>query len=457
MRKILAVLLILVTFLNLLSSCTSVYVAPPEVTTEPLIEVDRSQEYFTTGYLYAKPLNQSGFMYGDYWVYVESCPYEYAYKNGNETYTGDEIFRIVKMNAKTGVISSACLDPVCNHSPGSNCLMLLPFDKTLLSLGKLVGDWLVFSYYGIVDGKGETENYIYNLKTGEAVKAFEIIKDEMSITKWNSLFDYENKLYNVKCYLDYSNTGYDPKGNKKMSAYTPETTSWLCVYDFDTKKSKELFVIPADYQLCAMSNLRYFFKSPEEEIYSCDLKGENFKKEEVLYSSPIYLCGPYAYIFAEDGLDVYDVTTDTMSTIAIEDASYAVYVTDIGPLVCTFTTCEEWMALDRATFQEMHPEIPIKDFTQAWSDELNRIMYSGNAQIWKLDDTGENRELIFEKEHAYIRIFYATGDYAFAVVSYGDPDNDYAMLPQENSGRSVINLKTGEIIPIPYLEVFVNE
>ncbi len=454
MSKFFRITILLFSLLMILCSCSSVYVTPPDVTTESLIEVDKSKEYFTAGNLYAKILNQSGLVYGDYWIYVETCPYDYAYEQGDKTYMGSEIYRIVKMNAKTGVVSSACLDPVCNHSPGSKCLMLLPLDAHAMYLQKIVGNWLIFTCLRIRDdGQGDTDTYVYNLKTGESANAFEVVWEEMSVSKWNSLFSFDNKLYSVKCYLDYSNSGYDPKGHRPMSDFTPETTSWLCLYDFDTKKSEELFTVPADYQLCAVSNLRYFFESPEYEIYSCDLDGNNFKKEEALDFSPRYLLGPYAYALVEEGWKIYDVSSDTARIVAINDASYASYITDVGALVCTFSTCEEWMALDRKAFQEAHPEIPLKELAQAWADELNRIMHSGSAQIWKLDFDSNERELIFEKEHSFIRIFHATGDYAFAVISYGDPQNDYAIIQPENSGRSVIDLKTGEITAIPYLEV----
>lgn len=456
-NRLICVVVLAVLFSILLSSCSSVYVMPPEVSTEPNIKVDKSKEYFTVGNLYAKSLNQSGLVYGDYWIYTEVCPYDYQYEQGDITYIGDEIYRIVKMNAKTGVVSSACLDPVCNHSPGSDCLMMLPLDAFTLSLQKIVGDWMVFTYLKKKDNESFTETYLYNLKTGESTRAFEVVREEMSVSRWNSLFSYDDKLYNVKCYLDYTNSGYDPKGNKPMREFTPETTSWLCIYDFETKKYEELFEVPADYQICAVSNMRYFFQSPEDEIYSCDHDGNNFKKEDILDFSPRYLCGSYAYGAVEEGWKIYDVSSDTVRTLLIDDASYASYITDIGVLVCTFTTCEEWMALDEKSFAEAHPEIPLKERTQAWVDELNRIMYSGSAQIWKIDLEGSKRELVFEEEHAFIRIFHATGDYAFAVATYGDPDNDYAVLPRENSGRSVINLNTGEITPIPLLDLVLPE
>lgn len=446
-RKLLSSLVLFLILSLLLSSCSSIYDAPPSVTTEPLLEVDESEEYFTTGYLYTKMTMLGGFVHGDSWVYVEGYPYN-----------NDTIYRIVKMNAKTGEVSSACLDPVCNHSPGSDCLLLLPEDGTMLLLQRLIGDWIVFSYFRINENATTSnETYIYNLKTGESSSVFEVVEDEISVTKWKSLFDVGDKLYNVKCYLDYSESGYDPKGNKPMSSHKPKTTSYLCVYDFDSKTTEELFEVPENYAVTAITNMRYFFTSPEGEIYSCDSEGQNFKKEEVLNFSPIYLCGQYAYVFDYDGLKIYDVTTDTMKTIPVDAPGYVGYITEAGVLICSFTTGAEWLALEYKDFQAAHPEIPVTELRPAYQRELDKIMYSGKAQIWKMDLEGKGKELFFEKEHAHIRIHHATGDYVFAIITYGDPQNNFAMLPLENSGRSVINLKTGEITAIPYFELITPE
>lgn len=459
MRKAMICSMSLLILLSLvLASCQSVYEAPPAVTTEALIEVDEAVEHFTDGYLYTKTQMEGSFVYGDSWVYVEACPYDTVYEVGGVKYDVKEIQRIVKMNAGTGEVSSACLDPACNHSPGSGCLMLLPLDGTMLNLQRLIGDWIVFTYVRVVDGATVNETYIYNLKTGESVSAFENSVDGMKVTKWSSIFDVGNKIYRVKNYLDYSKSGYDPNGKKPMSMYKPETRSWLYSYDLDTGKTEELFEIPANYTVTAASNLRYFFTSIEDDaIYSCDLEGNGFKKEEVLDFSPVYLCGPYAYSFADGGLKIYDVSEDTMKTVPIDFASYAGYVTEAGALICSFTTCDEWAALDKKTFIDAHPEIPLTEQLIAWSEELNRIMYKGSAQIWSIDLEGKEKELFFEKEHCFIRIQHAAGDYVFAFVTYGDPQNDYAVLEAENDGRSVINLKTGEIIAIPYLGVAAAE
>ena len=459
MKKSIVIVALLLLLSLCLPSCSSVYDDPSVITTEPLIEVDEAKECFTTGYLYTKTQMEGSFVYGDSWIYVESCPYKTVYEGDNGVnYNVDEIQRIVKMNAKTGVVSSACLDPVCNHSPGSDCLMLLPLDGTMLNLQRLIGDWIVFSHVRVIDGATVNETYIYNLKTGEVVTPFETQSDGLKLTKWSSIFDVGNTIYRVKNYLDYSKTGYDPNGQKPMALYKPETKSWLYSYDLDTGKSEELFEIPANYTVTAVSNMRYFFTSREEgSIYSCDYEGNNFKKEEVLDFSPVYLCGPYAYSFAEEGLKIYDVASDSMKTVPIEFASYAGYVTEAGALICSFTTCDEWMALDEKTFADAHPEIPLMEQTLAWSEELNKIMYKGSAQIWSIDLEGKEKKLFFEKEHCFIRIQHASGDYVFAIITYGDPQNDFAMLPEENDGRSVINLKTGEITAIPYLEVVKTE
>ncbi len=442
-KKLIITAVLFLLFSVFLNSCSSIYDAPPSVTTEPLLEIDESQEWFTTGYLYTKMTPLGGFIYGDSWIYVENQPYE----NGT-------VSRIVKANAGTGVVSSVCLDPVCNHSPGSECLMLLPEDAAMLSLHRLIGDWIIFSYMSINDGVSSKRTFVYNLKTGESSSVFQHIEEEMSVTKWNSFFDVGSKMYSVKSYLDYSESGYDPKGNKPMSDYTPKTKSYLGFYDFDTQKTEELFEIPSEYTVTAVTNKRYFFTALNEDIYSCDLEGKNFKKEEVLDFSPGYLCGHYAYNFDLEGLKIYDVATDTVKTVAVDDPGYTGYVTDAGALICSFSTSVEWSALEYKDFNAAHPEIPLTELRAAWQKELNKIMYSGKAQIWKIDLEGKKeKELFYEKEHSHIRIQHASGDYIFAIITYGDPQNDFAMMPIENDARSIVNLKTGEITAIPYLEI----
>lgn len=430
----------------LLSSCSSIYVDDPTVTTEPLIEVDLDKEYFTTGFLYKKMEPLNGFIYGDSWLYVEECPHN------NRT-----VSRIVKANAVTGNVSSACLDPVCNHSLGSGCLMLKPDDATMLSLQRLVGDWIIFSYMYMNDGVSTNDTFVYNLKTGEYAGIFEELTEELSITKWTSIYDVGSRLYSVRSYLDYSESGYDPKGDKSMKDYTPKTTSFLGYYDFDTKETVELFEVPNDYTVTAITNKRYFFTARNDGIYSCDLEGNGFKKEDVLDFSPYNLCGAYAYTFVEEGVKIYDVSSDTMKIVPVDAPGYVGCVTDTGVMICGFSTGQEWLSLEYKDFCDAHPEIPVTESRIAFGKEKDRIMYSGAAQIWKIDLEGNGKELFFEYDHSHIRVQHATNDYIFAIVTYGDPQNDFAMMPIENKGRSIINLKTGEIKTIPYLELIINE
>lgn len=443
LQLVFTVILLIALFLT---SCSSIYVDAPAVTTEALIEVDLEKEYFTTGSLYTKATALNGFIYGDSWVYVESCPY----KNGT-------IDRIVKANAVTGTVSSVCLDPVCNHSPGSECPMLQPEDVAILSLNRLIGDWILYSHLYMDEGFSYNETYAYNLKTGESANIFEMVENELSITKWQSIFDVGSRIYSVRSYLDYSESGYDPKGNKPIKDYTPKTTSFLCYYDFDTKETVELFEIPNDYTVTAITNKRYFLSSRTDGIYSCDLNGNGFKKEDVFDFSSGSLCGPYAYTFVDEGVKIYDVSSDTVRIVPVDIAGCVGRVTDAGIMISGFSTVAEWLALEYKDFCAAHPEIPVTELRPAYSKERNRIMYSGKAQVWRIDLEGGEKELYFEYDHAHIRMQHAANDHAFAIVTYGDPQNNYEMLPIENEGRSIINLKTGEIKTIPYLELIINE
>ena len=49
-----------------------------------------------------------------------------------------------------------------------------------------------------------------------------------------------------------------------------------------------------------------------------------------------------------------------------------------------------------------------------------------------------------------------SGDYLFGYVSYGDPNNNFAVTYPGNNGRCAINLETGEITLIPQLEIYLD-
>ena len=449
MSKLKFILLLIVMSL-LLNSCSSVYVDLPEVTMKGTIEVDPNEEYFTMGNVYSK--NHKGFS----WLYNESLitsevqeyeRYVRTLSNGKKIYVSDVAIRFVKYNPNTDTVSSLCIDPVCNHSPGSSCLMLIPEDCFTYNPQGLCGDWFMFTYIYMDEYVGENTNmfedaYIYNLRTGESARIFEESTDGLFATEWNSRCLFENKLYGVQHKLDYSNTGYDPNGVRPMSDYEPETRSFLGVYDFDQQKEKILFEIPSNYTISAVTNKRFFLKGDDGAIYSCDLDGKNLTKEKNLNFDPQIFCGTYGYRFTGKKIYVYDLRVDCAWEVPIDYLDADVILTEEGIMISTFSTERE--AIE-------------KEWKEA--DMYTRIMlrHEYSSVVYLLDFDGRNPRMLYEKEKLGVHVNYAIENFFFGWVTQYDPKNIEENYNYLHSKQHVINRTTGEITPVPLLPLVLIE
>ena len=132
-------ILLLIVFFVFLNSCSSIYTSEPPITQQPVIEVASDSEYFTEGNIVSKGGQIDGFVYKNSWIYVEYQNYQRYIKTlstGEKVYADDNVQRIVKLNTLTGKVSSACLDPLCTHSPGSDCIMMAP-QNSIASIDKI--------------------------------------------------------------------------------------------------------------------------------------------------------------------------------------------------------------------------------------------------------------------------------------------------------------------------------
>ncbi len=460
MKKI-GLISLIISAIMLLSSCSSVYQIPDD-TTDAEISV-KEEEYFTTGSVYKKGDLYSGFLYKGYWIYCEKqdTSVKIHHSDGTRGNHSGPAQRLVKVNAQTGIVSSVCLDPACNHSYGSSCAVLAPYDKRLTLLG-IVGDWVMysFSHYDQLTA-GYTESFIYNLQTGEHAKIFEYDIDGLEITKYESKCVFGNKLYSVRNDLDFSNTKYNPDGNKPISEFDPETVSTLCEYDFERRKSTDLFEIPDGYVVSAVTNKRFFLQSPDGAIYSCDKNGKDLKKEDVLDFSPQNMCGTYAYNILQNAIEIYDLRTNEKKTVGHDFLAQFVLVTDEGILIDHSTTADEYkeMIANHSEFRKEYEAqgMGLREISELYEKELNKIEFKGSAQVWSISLDGSRTDLIFEEEHASIKVFYAVDGYMYCFAVFGDPDNSYILKEYINEGRSYINIETGEITPIPYLDLVIPE
>lgn len=439
---------------TLLTSCTSIYQIQEETTAVPF---DETEEYFTKGNVYKKADGKSGFLYKDYWIYCESIDVrvERHLSNGDKESQTLPLSRVVKVNAKTGTVSSVCLDPVCNHSLFSSC-PLLSYGRDVLAIHGIVGDWLRYSInsYDSVTGQ-YSKTYVYNMQTGELVEIFGENVEGVELIKYTSECVFEDKLYSVKNDLDYSNTKYDPTEDKPLSEYTPETVSTLCEFDFGEKKTRELFRIPDGYYVSAVTNKRFFLHSPEGDIYSCDKSGNDLSKEDVLNFSPQNMCGQYAYNILQDSIEVYDLKTNKINVITHDLVPDFVAITDQGILLNHLTSYDEVLAFQnqrRQFIAERQETMSMSEITQLYATELNKIVYNGKMQVWLFSRDGEKREQIFELGGGKAQVYYAIDGYMYCMFAAIDPET-YTIAASENDGRSFVNLETGEVTPIPYMEI----
>ncbi len=456
-------LCLLLGILMLLSSCSSVYVTLPEPTSDPNVTnpvtVEEGDEYYTSGKAKNYGNMQYGFLFGNYWMYREIQYYKELVDtspNGEKIYNTKLATRLVKVNTGTGSVSSLCLDPVCNHSPGSGCAFLTT-EKQQIHISSVAGNWIVVekavkdSVYGMV-----YETFAYNPISGERHDILVNEYGETSVTKWIGKAVFENRLYSIRMHMDYSNTDYVPGGDKPMSDFEPETVNILCYYDFETQSSVDLFELPDGYRTSAVTNKRFFFKTPEGDFVSCGYDGKNMVKEDVIDFSPENSIGTFAYLIENTGFELYDLKTNTKTSFELPFTAYQYPTfTNSGIIYDTFTSIDEWGGMSKgySQFAKDHPEMKPDEARVAYDKLMNAVKYSGKAQIWRSDFKGENLELIFEKENAVIHTICGNDSYVFGFAFLGDPKDGFKEIPYENDGRSMINLATGEITPVPYLDL----
>ena len=456
MRSLRAATILIILFL-MFSSCSSIYVSDPEHTANASIEVDPNEEYFTLGTHHTKITNE-GFVYKDYFIYVDTQEYQepITYPNGDIGYQSKEAQRIVKINVNTGSVSSVCLNPACNHSVTSDCPMIFT-SKVIVTPQGAAGDWFIFSCYHTINELHAMvpDTYAYNMITGELIGLFEYNVNESVLNTTGGILLADDKVYFVKNVLDYSNTGYQGGSNANLDKYTPETKSYLNQFDCETKELSELMEVPYGYKITARSNERFFFFCRKGdiygEIYSCSINGGELTKEDVWNFSPQDFIGTYAYYCDAYNrrIDIYDLRTNTHKVIETPYNYAWYYVTDEGIVLSTFADDEK--------YAEVY-DSPLKktDFL-AWDTECRKTRAESNALVYLLDFDGSNPRLIFEKEKVEIQAMDYSGKYLFGYAYYYDPENSYALIKMENDGRALINIETGEITMIPLLELILPE
>lgn len=476
MKKRIQVLCLLLSAIMLLSSCKTVYVNPEPPATEEttsLVEVDLEKEYFTTGNLRSEVTTHGGCLYGDSWIYVEYNYYDKYLRtgaNGTDYYKETQVLRIVKANAHTGQVSSICLDPVCTHSPGSECIAVAPVGTSVAIVQDIVGDWLMFLYASRTEEYGLLNTtYIYNLKTGETLNVFEQDVGDTIMTRWQSRCNAFNKLYGVKHILDYTGTDFTP-GKNEASDFTPETKSYLCVYDFDTREMSELFEIPSGYSITEVTNKR-FILSNGGKYYTVDYNGENLTEMDVLDFSPDGVCGRYAYGIDTKNNDflIYDIETNTKKSIKNEGYMESRSIYNAGIIRRGMTNTEEYDKWNE-NFEEkanayieeqmkLRPDAKDSELYYEYTVMRDNARYTMDCALYLTKDPiGEGEEIkIFEHEKCIITPMHSTSKYLYCGISTYDKYNTTGDEEVESIGPGffIVNMETGELTEIPYLELII--
>ena len=467
MKNTIKCICMLISALILFSSCQSVYEIPLETTAPPEgLEIDPDQEYFTMGYPYRSGDPTSGLLYEGCLIYIEKVPTIgiVGYKGAEKTpiYGDTYVERVVKYNPTTGVVSSPCLNPNCNHSLESDCPLLFPpTDEKVYHyyFRGIFGDWLViFEQYRNEEYVNLFEQTFYNLKTGEVRRVFDDDLGSDVLIRWNGGSYHDGKYYIVKQILDYSQTGYKPGiEGQSIKNYEPITKQYLYEYDLEAGTSKELFYVTPGFNIGAVSNQRFYFGDDTRKIVSYPkdaTEGSSKQNENEMSGMGVSnLLGTYSFFFNNDGYTVYDRQTDTQTDIVFDySITCNVCVTESGILSNHQTAYDEWKNFSAAEYRRQH--------SNASSNEVNaasrKILGAGTAQIWKCGFMGEDPHVIFELKNAFIKTIAAQGDYVFATIEHYDPETgDVTANP--NGKRCVINIKTGEITEIPFLDIVVPE
>lgn len=444
MSKFKFVLLLIIMSL-LLNSCSSVYVDLPDISENFAVEVDPNEEYFTTGELVLLSNENSGILYKNYLVYFEEQDYKRYVRtlsNGEKIYVDDTARRLVKLNTDTGVVSSVCLDPVCNHSPGSDCFVLVPKDAPFWLVDFIVGDWVVFSFHVVdfINYVSWPDRRAYNMQTGESIVLSKSDLSSSVITKNRNYVAFGNMLYYIKSVLDYSETDYDPTSDIPMSNYEPETQNTLCRLDFSTLKQTELYEVPDGYYLSAVTNKRFFFTTKDDEAYSCNRDGSNMKQEKNLTFSVEGFCGVFAYDFDKKNntVKIYNLRSDKVTLVTMEHYDQEPVLTQAGILYSTYSTSDQ------------------KKDVKGWEATM-KLRHEGTALIYLMDFTGKEQKLIYENKDWGVIAHCASENYLLAWVTDYDHEHPEANHNYMGADRCIINRTTGEITPIPLLPLVLVE
>lgn len=454
----------------IMTSCSSVHGYMHE-TTAPEIEIYPEEEYFTSGDVICRASGNLGIAYEGLWIYVETITHILIEDNPDTPYddSARTVFeRLVKYNPKTDTVSSLCINPTCMHS-SEDCPFFAP-QAWMVSYFDIFGDWMLYTFMNNFAEKGEVDSkrtYLFNLKTGEHRQLHASTKEGEMLSRTTSNYVMNGKVYSTLFQFDY--TGEEEfKASGGPGTFEPKTYQYIEVYDPESQKIERLFEVPEDMLMIGMTNKRFLFMRSDMTYWSCDYKGENMKLQETLNFDIIMASGKYAYPVENPDYKTvgynyrgYDLSTDSMFNMDF-GCEIRNFLVDSNKLVfTTFSRIDEFKEFAKkgsAYIRELYPDITDpEEIVKIQSQMRNSIQYDGTFQIYITDARGENKKLVFEGENMNFTPLRISGNHLYGYVSYGDPNNNFAVTYPGNKGRCAINLETGEITLIPQLELHLDQ
>jgi hypothetical protein len=326
--------------------------------TEPPVDEDLPEEYFTDGNLFCGDLTISrGAEYEGKWIH-------------SSTLLASNVKFLAAYDPADGTTKSICVDhPNCTASGEACPVCTIGWKFTDI---QVLDDWCLYRLEG--GNKYDVEIRMYNMKTGESRSILEDVENGNIVTYPLWCVEMNGKVYFILWEVDKSTT---KSRREYISCYDPKTGTieYLCDE-------------PENLTTIGISNKRIFYterisvRNDPAEIWSTDHSGGNLKKEDVLNFGSMVLSGTYAYdavsiVKTLNTFRVYDFETNSVTTI------------DLGAEIRYFL---------------------------ATSSKLC-FVFEEDGKVYISDPLGENRELVLDRPGLDFKPYDIVGDYIIGEVS----------------------------------------
>ena len=328
-----------------------------ETETEPPVDEDLPEEYFTDGILFFGGTKSYGAEYEGKWIH-------------SSTLLASNVKFLAAYDPADGTTKSICVDhPNCTASGEACPVCTIGWEFTHI---RVLDDWCLYRLEG--GSKYDVEIRMYNMKTGESRSILEDVENGNIVTYPLWCVEMNGKVYFILWEVDKSTT---KSRREYISCYDPKTGTieYLCDE-------------PENLTTIGISNKRIFYterisvRNDPAEIWSTDHSGGNLKKEDVLNFGAMVLSGTYAYDAVSimktlNTFRVYDFETNSVTTI------------DLGAEI---------------------------RYLLATSSKLC-FVFEEDGKVYISDPLGENRELVLDRPGLDFKPYDIIGDYIIGEVS----------------------------------------